>query len=346
MSDGIAWVFPGQGSQAVGMGADLAASSAAARAIFAAADEALGFALSELCFVGPEAALKETINTQPAITTVSLAALAALREAAGRSAAEADGWLAGPPWPSFVAGHSVGEYTALIAAGAIDFAAGLRLVRERGRLMHQEGSRCPSGMAAVLGLEADPLWEVCAAAEAEVAADPALAARREQHAGMGRVVVANDNAPGQIVLSGEQAALAVAMRLASDAGAKRVIPLVVSGAFHSPVMAPAAPALATAIAAAGLRDAHTLLVANSTAQPLTAAADLQTELAEQIAAPVLWTATIQRLVQEGITTFIEFGQGQVLTGLIKRIAKGVTVQNVGSVAEAAAVASTLATLGR
>ena len=337
MSDRIAFVFPGQGSQTVGMGADLAANVASARAIFDAADAALAFSLSELCFNGPADQLKETVNAQPAITTVSLAALAALRTALG----QADDAVTGPPWPDFVAGHSVGEYTALIAAGAVDLPDGLRLVRERGRLMHQEGTLCPGGMAAVLGLDTDQVIAICAQAEADVAGDPAVQELREQHSGAGHVIVANYNAPGQIVLSGERVALERAMQLAQEAGAKRVIPLAVSGAFHSPVMAPAAPALREAITAAGVHDAAVPLVANITAQPLTSATDLQTELAEQIAAPVQWTRTVEWLVEQGVTIFVEIGAGQVLAGLIKRIAKGVTVLNAGTPAEIASVADAL-----
>ncbi|MBA3825223.1 MAG: acyltransferase domain-containing protein, partial [Ktedonobacterales bacterium] len=198
MPERIAFVFPGQGSQAVGMGAELAATSEAARAVFAAADEALGFSLSALCFTGPEDDLRATSNAQPAIVTVSLAALAALRVALGRTGTTATELLAGPPWPAFLAGHSVGEYTALIAAGALSLADGLRLVRERGRLMAHEGTLCAGGMAAVLGMEAATLAEICTQAEAAVAGDPHL----PPHPGAGRVVVANDNAPGQVVLSG------------------------------------------------------------------------------------------------------------------------------------------------
>lgn len=338
MSDRIAFVFPGQGSQAVGMGADLAAQSPAAQAIFAAADAALAFPLSELCFTGPEDRLKATENAQPAITTVSLAALAALRAALGQP----NDAIVGPPWPHFVAGHSVGEYTALIAGGAVDLAAGLRLVRERGRLMQHEGAACPGGMAAVLGLDTATLTTICAQAEADVADDPTVQALRPHHNGAGRVVVANDNAPGQIVLSGERIALERAMELARAAGAKRVVPLVVSGAFHSPAMAPAAPALHEAIIAAAVRDAVVPLIANITAQPMTTATELQTELAAQIAAPVQWTRSIQWLVEAGgVTIFVEIGGGQVLAGLIKRIAKGITILNVGTPAEAAIAAATL-----
>jgi [acyl-carrier-protein] S-malonyltransferase len=332
----IAFVFPGQGSQEVGMGAALAAAFPAARAVFEAADDALGFGLSDLCFHGPDDTLRETINAQPAIATVSLAALAALRQALGF-----DG-VAGAPWPAFVAGHSVGEYSAIVAAGGIELADGLRLVRERGRLMHREGTSCPGGMAAVLGMPAEPIAAFCARATREVADDPAVVALRARHSGAGQVVIANDNAPGQIVISGERTALERAMELAREAGAKRVVPLTVSGAFHSPVMAPAAPDLQSALDAATVRDLAAPLVANSTAQPISAANDIRAELAAQIAAPVRWTASIEWLVSGGgVTAFVEIGQGQVLAGLIKRIAKGVTILSAGTPDEIAATAAAL-----
>lgn len=336
MSDRIAFVFPGQGSQAVGMGADLAANTPFSRAIFEAADKSLRFGLSGLCFNGPEARLKETVNAQPAIVTTSLAALAALRTALGQSE------LATAPWPDYVAGHSVGEYAALVAAGAIDLRDGLRLVRKRGRLMHHEGTVCAGGMAAVLGLDAEQLSTICAQAEADVADDPTVRAMRATHSGAGHVVVANDNAPGQVVLSGENIALQRAMALASEAGAKRVIPLAVSGAFHSPVMAPAAEALRVAVDAAGVRDAKVPVISNITATPITSASEIREELSAQIASPVQWTRTIAWLAGEGgVTTFVEIGTGQVLAGLIKRIAKGVTILNVGNPAEAEATAQAL-----
>jgi [acyl-carrier-protein] S-malonyltransferase len=342
MSDRIAFVFPGQGSQAVGMGKDLVAADPAARVVFETADNALGFSLSDLCFNGPEDSLKQTINTQPAITTASLAALAALRVALGHSGDTVDSLIDGPPFPSFVAGHSVGEYTALIAAGAVDFATGLRLVRERGRLMHHEGTVCPGAMAAIIGLVSSQVMAICAQAESDVAQDPTVEALRQQHAGAGHVVVANDNAPGQIVISGEQTALERAMALASEAGAKRVIPLSVSGAFHSPVMAPAAAALSQTINAAQIRDVHIPLIANITALPITSASSLQSELAAQIAMPVQWSRTIEWMVNSGgITIFVELGAGQVLAGLIKRIVKGVTVLSAGSPEEIAKTAQIL-----
>lgn len=350
MTKRIAFVFPGQGSQAVGMGADIAAASPAARAVFALADAAVGFSLSELCFHGPEEALRETINTQPAIVATSLALLAALQEAAGAELTTSTPALGAPLRPTFVAGHSVGEYAALAASGALPIGDALRLVRERGRLMHEEGQACPSGMAAVLGMDADALSAVCAeataraTAEASAEQDRAGAAEGERlqlHPGAGKVVIANDNAPGQIVISGERQALDLAMELARERGAKRVVPLAVSGAFHSPVMAPAAAGLARAVAAAPLTDARVPLVANITAAPITVAADLREELAQQIAAPVQWTRSISRLVEDGVTTFVEIGAGQVLSGLIKRIARGATTLSVASAADVAPAAAQL-----
>ena len=325
MSEPIAFLFPGQGSQAVGMGADAAAASPAARAVFERADRRLGFALSALCFQGPEEALKETINAQPAIVAVSLALLAALEEyLAARGAG-------GRLRPAYVAGHSVGEYAALVASGALDLEAALALVRERGRLMHQEGTACPSGMAAVLGLDDAVLQEVCAQATEETLA--ALGTRVPKHPGMGRVVVANYNSPGQIVLSGEEQALARAMELASARGARRVVALAVSGAFHSPVMEPASEGLARAVAEAPLGNATIPLVSNISATPVTEAAALRAELARQIVSPVQWIKTIEYLAAQGVTLFVEIGPGQVLSGLVKRIVKGATTLNIGAAVE-------------
>lgn len=340
MSERIAFVFPGQGSQAVGMGADIYRASPAARRVFAIADDAVGFPLSQLCFEGPEEQLRETINTQPAIVATSLALLAAVQEAAG-SALGDDGEpsLTNPLHPAYVAGHSVGEYAAVAATGALGIAGTLRLVRERGRLMHQEGQACESGMAAVLGMDAPTLDAICAEATEQARAELSATASGDSsaHPGAGRVVVANDNAPGQIVISGAHHALDLAMNLARERGAKRVVPLAVSGAFHSPVMAPAAHGLAAAVDAAPLRDAQVPLIANITAQPITLAGDMRSELAQQIAAPVQWTRSVEYLAAQGVTTFVEFGAGQVLAGLIKRIAKGVTILSVGTAADIAPV---------
>lgn len=339
MKQRIAFVFPGQGSQSVGMGADIYQASPAARSVFETADAALGFALSSLCFEGPESALRETVNTQPAIVGTSLALLAALHEAAGADATDARE-LRGPLSPLFVAGHSVGEYAAVAASGALGVADALRLVRERGRLMHQEGLRCPSGMAAVLGMDSATLADVCAEATEQTRA-ALSAAEASAHPGAGRVVVANDNAPGQILISGAMHALERAMDLARERGAKRVVPLAVSGAFHSPVMAPAAEALADAVAAAPVVAPRVPIIANITAEPVTTEADLRSELAHQIVSPVQWTRSIEYLASNGVETFVEIGAGQVLSGLIKRIAKGAASLSVGSAAEVTAAAERL-----
>ncbi len=335
MTGRIAFVFPGQGSQAVGMGADVASAFPAARQVFERADTTLGFALSDLCFHGPEETLKETVNAQPAIVAVSLAVLAAFEEfLAARGAA-------GRIRPDYVAGHSVGEYAALVAGGVLEAEAALTLVRERGRLMHEEGQRCPGGMAAVLGLDDAILQEVCAQATEETLAASGAAA--DAHPGLGKVVVANYNSPGQIVLSGEKRALERAMELAAGRGAKRVMPLAVSGAFHSPVMQPASIGLAAAIARVPFRDAAVPVISNISARPLQKSPEFQRELAEQIVSPVQWTRTVEFLAGEGVATFVEIGPGQVLAGLMKRIARGATIVSINSAADVERVGAALLT---
>ncbi len=335
MSEPIAFLFPGQGSQAVGMGADVAAASPAARAVFERADQRLGFALSDLCFQGPEETLRETINAQPAIVAVSLALLAALEEyLAARDARAAERLQ-----PAYVAGHSVGEYAALVAGGALDLEAALALVRERGRLMHEEGTVCPGGMAAVLGLDDAALQEVCAQATEETLAE--LGAQASSHPGMGRVVVANYNSPGQVVISGEQQALKRAMELAAARGAKRVLPLSVSGAFHSPVMEPASAGLARAVDASPMGDAAIPVISNISATPLSEAGALRAELARQIVSPVQWVKTVEWLSAQGVGIFVEIGSGQVLSGLVKRIVKGSTTLNISAAADVERVAEDL-----
>jgi [acyl-carrier-protein] S-malonyltransferase len=325
MTTQVAFLFPGQGSQAVGMGADIFETSPAARRVFESADEALGIALSELCFHGPDDVLRETINAQPAIVTVSLALLAALQEALNERTSS---WSS-PLAPSFTAGHSVGEYAALVVSGAMQLKDALPLVRERGRLMHHEGTVCPGGMAAVIGMDEGPLEAVCQEATAQSVTN----LPQDAHPGQGRVIIANFNAPGQIVISGERGALSVAMELAKARGARRVIPLPVSGAFHSPVMQPAAAGLAQAIEQTEVHDATIPLIGNIHAVPLTEAQALREELAQQIAASVQWIRTIEYLVSVGVTTFLEIGPGQTLAGMVKRIAKGVTTLNISSAAD-------------
>jgi [acyl-carrier-protein] S-malonyltransferase len=339
MTSKFAFLFPGQGSQAVGMGADIFAASEAARRVFTTVDAALDTELSSLCFNGPEDALRATINAQPAIATVSLALLAAFQEALSPS----DSTWSSPLTPALIAGHSVGECTTLVAAGVLDLSDAARFIRERGRLMNQEGTLCPGGMAAIIGMDAATLQEICQQATEQVLA--ALPATGATHPGQGRVIVANYNAPGQIVISGEQNALDLACNLARERGAKRVIPLAVSGAFHSPVMQPAADVLAQTLQTLPLRDAAIPVVSNITALPLALASDFRTELAQQVASSVQWISSIEEMVNQGVEVFIEIGPGQALTGMIKRIARGVTLLNIGTAAEVTSVAARVCDMG-
>lgn len=336
MTSSVAFLFPGQGSQVVGMGADVYASSPAARRVFDEVDEALGFPLSQLCFAGPDETLRETVNAQPALVTVSLALLAALQEVlASQTTSISPSWTV-PLTPAFTAGHSVGEYAALVVSGVLTLADAARLVRERGRLMHHEGVVCPGSMAAIIALDETILQEVCAQATVQASAH-----KTSSHPGEGQVAIANYNAPGQIVISGELKALNLAMEMAKARGAKRVIPLAVSGAFHSPVMQPAAAELARACATLSIKDAQIPLIGNIHATPLTSAQDIRAELAQQIAAPVQWMRSIEYLVNAGVTTFIEIGPGQALSGMVKRIAKGTTQLNVSNGTDLVKVAEVL-----
>jgi [acyl-carrier-protein] S-malonyltransferase len=331
MTTGIAFLFPGQGSQTVGMGADIYEQSLAAREVFERVDQALGISLSTLCFHGPEEQLRETINAQPAIVTVSLALLAALQERLSPQ----HSWSS-PLTPAYTAGHSVGEYAALVASGALELEDAVRLVRERGRLMHHEGGVCPGGMAAIIGLDEETLQEICreATQEASAALRGGQGEREEPtHPGLGKVSVANLNAPGQIVISGERRALELAMERARARGARRVIPLAVSGAFHSPVMEPAAAGLARALEQVPLRDATIPLIGNIQARPLQEAEALRQELAGQIVAPVQWIRSIEYLVSAGVTTFLEIGPGSALTGMVKRIARAANALSIGTLEE-------------
>ncbi len=337
MTTQVAFLFPGQGSQAVGMGADIFEVSPAARRVFESADQALGVSLSTICFQGPDEVLRETINTQPAIVTVSLALLAALQEALTKHTSS---WSS-PLIPGYTAGHSVGEYAALVASGVLRLQNAVRLVRERGRLMHHEGTVCPGGMAAVIGMDAEILREVCQ----EATAQSLTLLVDASHPGLGQVSVANFNAPGQIVISGEQGALNLAMEMAKARGAKRVIPLSVSGAFHSQVMQPAAAELAQAIINSEVYDATIPIIGNIHATPLTEAHAIREELTEQIAAPVQWIRTIEYLADAGVTTFLEIGPGQALTGMVKRIVKGVTTLNVSSATDIEKAVGTIREMG-
>jgi len=298
----LALVFPGGGSQYVSMGRDVYARYPAARRIFEEADAILGFPLSRLCFEGPEEELTDTVNAQPATLTTSAALLAALREQMGDKLV-----------PDFVAGHSTGEYTALLAAGVFDFPSAIRLVRERGRLMKDAGQKQPGVMAAVLGLEAGPLRSICDE--------------------VGDVWLSNDNAPGQIVLSGSRLALERASQLAVERGARRVIPLTVSIASHSPLMAPAAESLAAIVAGLSLSRARVPIVGNVSASAIVEPADIRRELVQHITSLVRWTESVQYMVANGVQTCVEIGPKNVLSSLIKRIDRGVRVLSVGSVSD-------------
>jgi [acyl-carrier-protein] S-malonyltransferase len=300
----VAWVFPGQGAQHVGMGADLADSSATARAVFTAADIALDMSLSRICFEGPEDELTRTINTQPAIVTHSIAALSAALEADVITAR-----------PAFVAGHSLGEYAALVAAGAVGFDDGVRLVRERGRLMQEACDAEAGTMAAVLGLDEELLTDICI-----------------QH----RAAVCNVNAPGNITIGGSIDAVAAASEAATEAGATRVVPLTVSGAFHTPLMQSAADGLRGALNGVQFKQPHTPIVSNVSANTLLDPADFADELVSQVTSPVLWAASVQHMQREGVTTLIEFGPGRVLSGLARRIDRDLQTVNIGTAGDLAA----------
>ncbi|MGE3961566.1 MAG: ACP S-malonyltransferase [Dehalococcoidia bacterium] len=300
----VAWVFPGQGAQAVGMGQDLATELPAAREIFDAADAALGVPISTICFEGPADELTRTVNTQPAIVTHSIAALAA---------AAATGLIT--QRPAYVAGHSLGEYAALIAAGAVSFEDGVRLVRERGRLMQEACDREPSTMAAVLGVEPDALRAICAEHGAHVC---------------------NINAPGNITIGGTAAAVEAASAAATAAGASRVVPLTVSGAFHTPLMQSAADGMRGVLAGIAFNAPVVPVISNVTARPIAEGSALAEELASQITSPVLWADSVATMAAAGVTEVIEFGPGKVLTGLVKRIDRSIACRNIGTAEEARA----------
>jgi len=294
----IAMIFPGQGSQAVGMGRALAEQSAEARALFDRADAVLGYALSKLCFEGPEDELKLTVHTQPALYVSSAAALAVLR-AAGIE-------------PAMVAGHSLGEYSALYAAGVFDFETGLRLVEVRGKAMYAAGQARPGTMAALLNLEDDVVKSIC-----------------EQASAKGVVVPANWNSPGQIVVSGDPAAVEEAVRLAQEAGSRRSVRLPVSGAFHSPLVRPAVDAMKEALAGVALNEPRCRFVANVSAQFVSRPEAIRQGLEEQIVSCVRWAESVETMAAAGAEVFVEAGSGKVLTGLLRRINKELRGVNFG-----------------
>jgi [acyl-carrier-protein] S-malonyltransferase len=293
----VAFVFPGQGSQKVGMGKDLAAAFPESAAVFAEADTALGFSLSGLCFEGPESDLQLTANTQPAILATSLAAFSAL--------------VARAPRPDWVAGHSLGEYSALVAAGTLSLGDAVKTVRQRGQFMQEAVPVGVGAMAAILGLDLPAIEKACAdSAQGEV------------------VAPANINSPGQVVIAGHAAAVARASDACKAAGAKRAVPLPVSAPFHCALMRPAQERLRPVLAALPFPDPKVPLVNNVDAQPVEEGASARDGLVRQVSATVRWQESIEWLAAQGVTTFVEVGPGTVLSGLVKKIAKGATVLNV------------------
>ena len=286
------------------MGRDLYERIPAARRVFDLAAEVLGFDIARLCFEGPSEELNRTVNAQPCLLAVELAALAAVRGAGVEA-----GWAAG---------HSLGEFSAWVASGAVAVDVALRLVRRRGELMEQAAQRNPGGMAAILGLEEDTLAEICREA--------------------GSVVLANMNCPGQIVVSGEKEAVAAAGERARAAGG-RAIPLAVSGAFHSPLMAEADSAFRAEVEAVSVADARIPVVANVSAEPVRQAAEIRAAMAAQMTSPVRWEASVRRLLAEGVKEFVEVGPGDVLTGLLRRIDRNARGRAAGDPAAVAALAA-------
>jgi [acyl-carrier-protein] S-malonyltransferase len=308
----LAFLFPGQGSQAVGMGQKLAEAFPVAASVFAEADDVLGFALTDTMWSGPEETLKRTENAQPALLVHSIAALRVASEKGLK--------------PAFAAGHSLGEYSAHVAAGSLAFADALRLVRRRGELMAQAGDAQAGTMAAILGLDAALVEEAC----------------RESNAA-GPVVAANFNSPGQVVISGAPEAVEAAMARCKDKGAKRAIRLPVAGAFHSPLMGPATTGLVDALSTVAIADAQVPVIANVDAQPTTKAADIRARLGSQLLGAVRWEESMRRLLADGANGFVELGTGKVLRGLLKSIAPEAKSANVD---DPASLDDTLASFGQ
>lgn len=297
----IAFVFPGQGSQFSGMGKDLADNFACAKQVFEEASDALSFDLAGLCFAGSEDELKLTANTQPAILTTSIAALRVIEQETDRR-------------PIYTAGHSLGEFSALVCAGALTFADAVKIVRQRGTFMQAAVPVGVGAMAAVIGLEREALEALC------------------QQAAQGEVVApANFNSPGQIVIAGHATAVHRAMELAKESGAKRALPLPVSAPFHSALMEPAAKKLEEVLAEVGINAFTCPVVGNVEAKAYNTEDQVKPLLVRQVCAPVRWDESVTEMARLGVDSFIEIGPGKVLSGLVKRIAKGTSTQQVDSV---------------
>jgi len=296
----VAYVFPGQGSQSTGMGLDLYNSYPSARAVFDGADASLGFSLSRLCFEGPEEELRKTHNVQPAILVVSIACLKALEEAT----------IANFPSPTFVAGHSLGEYTALVAAGALGLTDAVLLVRERGRLMYEAGLKNPGSMLAVIGLDEETVKDISSNSGAEIS---------------------NINCPGQIVISGTAQVLAEADKLARARGARVLIPLRVSGAFHSALIEPVLAEFSRIVSNVRFQPPVIPVISNVTAQPLPDIDSIKVELVKQLRNCIQWQRSVEYMIDSGVTTFYEIGPGRVISGLIRRINADLQTFNLSGV---------------
>ena len=294
----MAFLFPGQGAQYVGMGKELAAQYPEARAVFAEADEALGMPLSRLCFEGPEEELHLTVNTQPAVVVTSLACLAVFQKKLGERAAA-------------VAGLSLGEYSALVAAGSLSCGTAVTLVRKRGEYMQEVVPPGKGAMTAIIGLDREEVIRLC-----------------REAAAYGVVAPANFNCPGQVVISGEKNAVAKARDMARKAGARRVIDLPVSAPFHSPLLKPAGEKMARELEQAPLEDARLPLVANVSAAYLTRKEEIKGALVKQVSEPVLWEETLRRLARDGVEIFVEIGPGRALSGFVRKTVPGATTLNV------------------
>jgi [acyl-carrier-protein] S-malonyltransferase len=303
----VAYVFPGQGSQSTGMGLELYNRYTSAREVFDEAEGSLGFSLSRLCFEGPEEELTKTHNVQPAILVVSIACLKALENAA----------IADLPLAAFLAGHSLGEYTALVAAGALGLADAVLLVRERGRLMYEAGLKNPGSMLAIIGLDEETVRDVCLQTGTEIS---------------------NINCPGQIVISGAVQALAEANRSVKTRGARAIIPLKVSGAFHSALMEPVIAEFSKIVSNVRFRSPDIPVISNVTAQPLVDVDSIKNELVKQLRNCIQWQRSVEYMMHNGVNTFYEIGPGRVLSGLIRRINSELRIFNISGIEDIAQLA--------